>query len=149
MAKQIIEILLPVIGIGLMIYYEICDTACAALKGTFLGIDLKPVGMVFMGVLFLIALPLAVPRWPQMVKSLRTMMLSFALGGEIILVHFQVAHAVFCPYCLAFASLILILFLIRVREMHLHLVAICFASGVLAFLLFFRGSIIPQYALVF
>jgi len=48
-----LNILLPLIGIGLMLMYDYCDTSCTYLKGSFLGIDLKWVGVLYMGVVVL------------------------------------------------------------------------------------------------
>lgn len=100
------NILFPLIGIGLMIFYEACDTSCSYLQGTFLGIDLKIVGILFMAVLLATALP-PVSRYPIPVDYLRTMMLSAAVGGEILLFRFQVVQDTYCPFCLAFGTCVI------------------------------------------
>ena len=41
---KIINAVFPVIGIGLMIGYGVCDTSCSSLRGTLLGVDLKAIG---------------------------------------------------------------------------------------------------------
>ncbi|PKN89007.1 MAG: hypothetical protein CVU51_02480 [Deltaproteobacteria bacterium HGW-Deltaproteobacteria-1] len=39
--RNILTILLALVGIGIMAYYDYCDTTCSYLKGDILGIDLK------------------------------------------------------------------------------------------------------------
>ena len=46
--RNAVNVILPVIGLGLVIFYQICDTACSALQGKLLGVDLKVVGILFM-----------------------------------------------------------------------------------------------------
>ena len=29
-----------------MVFYEVCDTSCSSLQGTFLGVDLKLIGIL-------------------------------------------------------------------------------------------------------
>ena len=48
---SLINVLFPLAGIGLMVFYEACDTSCAYLQGTFAGVDLKVFGVVFMDAL--------------------------------------------------------------------------------------------------
>jgi hypothetical protein len=38
---KIINVVFPVIGVGLMIAYGVCDTSCSSLRGTFLSVDPK------------------------------------------------------------------------------------------------------------
>jgi uncharacterized membrane protein len=76
-----INIIFPLIGMGLMIFYDACDTSCSYLQGTLLGIDLKIIGILFMAVLLAAALT-PVSRYPILVDHLRTMMLSAAVGGK-------------------------------------------------------------------
>ena len=40
--------MLALIGIGLMMYYDYCDTTCSYLKGDIWGIDLKWLGSAYM-----------------------------------------------------------------------------------------------------
>jgi uncharacterized membrane protein len=144
MFLKIINILFPIIGIGLMAYYDICDTSCSSLRGTFGGIDLKYVGIIFMSVLLALNLPLFT-RYTIPVGHLRTMLLSGALGGEILLVRFQIIHNVFCPFCLAFGLCVLILFAVNMPKMNKYLALGSFLAGLGAFALFFKGSILPLY----
>lgn len=141
---KVLNIVLPVIGMGLMIYYELCDTICAYISGSFLGIDLKIIGILFMAVLLILTIP-AVSSYKTPVDHLRTMMLAGAMGGEVILFRFQVVHETFCPFCLAFGLCLLILFAINFRRMNRYLAGACFLAGIGAFALFFKGSVLPLY----
>ena len=46
--RNVITIVLALIGIGLMMYYDYCDTTCSYLKGDIWGIDLKWFGSAYM-----------------------------------------------------------------------------------------------------
>ena len=141
---KIINIVFPVIGVGLMIYYGVCDTSCSSLKGTFMGLDLQVIGILFMAVLLVLAL-LPVSRWAASAVYLRTMLLSGALGGEVLLVQFQIVNDTYCPYCLAFGSCVLILFAANFTKMNRYLALGAFLAGIAAFALFFEGSVVPLY----
>jgi uncharacterized membrane protein len=142
--KKIPNIILPIAGIALVIYYKLCDTSCAYISGSFLGIDLKYIGILFMAVLLILTIP-AVLSCRIPVDHLRTMMLSGAMGGEVILFRFQVVHETFCPYCLAFGLCLLILFAVNFRTMNKYLSGASFLAGIAAFALFFRGAVLPLY----
>ncbi len=141
---KIINIVFPVIGIGLMIFYGVCDTSCSSLQGTFMRLDLKVIGILFMVCLLALTLP-PLSRWAASAGYLRTMLLSGALGGEILLVQFQIVNDTYCPYCLAFGSCILILFAANFIKMNRYLALGAFLAGIAAFALFFEGSIVPLY----
>lgn len=143
-AGRAMEILLPVIGAGLMIYYEICDTACSSLRGTFLGMDLKNVGILFMAALLAPSLSPAFHS-SAAASHMRTILLSSAMGGEIILVRFQILNRIYCPFCLAFGACILLLFALHLTKMNKVLSVASFLAGIGAFLLFFKGSVLPLY----
>ncbi|MHB8770494.1 MAG: hypothetical protein ACYC7J_05820 [Syntrophales bacterium] len=142
--RKIINMVCPVIGVGLMIAYGVCDTSCSSLRGTFLGVDLKMIGILYMAVLFALALPPA-SRFLKSVNHLRTMMLAGALGGEVLLVRFQIVHDVYCPFCLAFGLCIVVLFAANYAEMNKYVALSAFLAGIAAFALFFTGSVLPLY----
>lgn len=75
---KIINVAFPAIGVGLIIFYGVCDTSCSSLQGTFLGLDLKVIGILYMAALLALSLPPA-SRWAASVHHLRTMLLSGAL----------------------------------------------------------------------
>lgn len=141
---KIINVVFPIIGVGLMIFYGVCDTSCSSLQGTFLGMDLKVIGILYMAALLAMTMPPA-SRRAASVRHLRTMLLSGALGGEILLVRFQVVHDTYCPFCLAFGSCILILFAANFTSMNKYLALGAFLAGITAFALFFEGSVLPLY----
>ena len=141
---KIINVAFPAIGIGLMVFYGVCDTSCSSLQGTFLCLDLKMIGILYMAALLALTLPPA-SRWAASVRHLRTMLFSGALGGEILLVRFQVVNDTYCPFCLAFGSCILILFAANFKKMNRYLVLGAFLAGIAAFALFFEGSVLPLY----
>jgi uncharacterized membrane protein len=141
---KIANMLFPIIGIELMVFYEVCETSCSYLQGTFAGVDLKYIGIFFMAALLAVSLPFA-SRYETPVNHLRTMMLAGALGGEILLVHFQIVHETYCPFCVAFGLCILILFTSNIGKMNKYLAAGSFVAGVSAFWLFFEGSVLPLY----
>jgi hypothetical protein len=141
---KIINAVFPVIGIGLMIAYGVCDTSCSSLRGTFLGVNLKAIGILFMAVLLVSTLPPA-SCYAASVNNLRTMMLAGALGGEVLLVRFQIVHDIYCPFCLAFGLCIVVLFAANFTKMNKYLVLGAFLAGVVAFALFFKGSVLPLY----
>ena len=141
---KILNLIIPVIGSMLMVFYEVCDTSCSALRGTFLGVDLKYVGILFMAALLALNLP-PVARYAVPVSHLRTMMLAGALGGEILLVRFQIVYDTFCPFCLAFGLCVLILFAANIPKMNQYLALGAFLAGLGAFALFFAASVLPLY----
>ena len=141
---RIVNVVIPIAGIGLMIFYEVCDISCSSLQGAFLGLDLKMIGLLFMVALLALLLPTS-PRLAASVSHLRTMLLSGAAGGEILLVRFQVIHNTYCPFCLAFGSCILVLTAANFAKMNKYLALVAFLAGIAAFALFFAGSVQPLY----
>jgi len=141
---KIINAVFPVIGIGLMIFYEVCDTSCSSLQGTFFSLDLKVIGILYMAVLLALTLPPAT-RYATSVNYLRTMLLSGALGSEILLVRFQIVHDTYCPFCLAFGFCIVALFTANFIQMNKYLALGAFLAGIAVFSLFFKGSVLPLY----
>jgi len=103
--RHIVTIVLALIGIGIMAYYDYCDTACSYLKGDIFGIDLKLVGITYMAVVILFA---AFKQTP-FVRAL----LAAGLGAEVHLYAFQVQNDVYCPFCLAFSVMLILSFLIN------------------------------------
>ena len=97
--------MLAIAGIGLMIFYEVCDTSCAYLVGDLFGVDLKWVGIAYMLAIILLALFRQFP-W---LRSL----LAAGLGTEIYLFAFQVQNDVYCPFCLVFALLVIAAFAVN------------------------------------
>lgn len=141
-----LNVLLPLIGIGLMLVYEYCDTSCTYLKGSFFGIDLKWLGTIYMVVLFLSTFTfknLAV----SVVGRLRTILISAAVGVEIFLIGFQAVKDTYCPFCLAFSACVFVLFGINVKYMNKRLMIASVLAGLIGFILFFKGQVNPTFDL--
>ncbi len=103
--RNIITIVLALIGIGIMAYYDYCDTACSYLQGDIFGIDLKWVGISYMAIIIVFA----AFKQVAFVRAL----LAAGLGVEAHLYAFQVQNDVYCPFCLAFSVMLILSFLIN------------------------------------
>jgi hypothetical protein len=136
--RYVANLVLPLVGIGLVIYYSLCGQSCAYLKGGILGIDLKYLGVVF-ATLLLIA---GFFKW----DTIHLLLLSAAVGTEVYLVAFQVRQGVYCPYCLLFGGVLLTLFMLNFRMSRRILVCISIVLGFLLFALFFQGATRPVLA---
>lgn len=102
---NLITIALSLIGIGLMAYYDYCDTACSYLKGDICGIDLKWVGIAYMMAIIIFA----VFKQTPFVRVL----LAAGLGVEVHLYAFQIQNDVYCSFCLAFSVMLILSFIIN------------------------------------
>ena len=115
-ARKIINIALPLAGLGVIIFYNFCGTTCTFLKGDLFGVDLKYLGIAYALVL------------PALVLLKRTTsylaVLSLGIGTEINLVAFQVRNGTYCPYCLTFAAILVFLFLFNWRRSRLPLMGV-------------------------
>lgn len=160
--RHILTIVLAIIGIGIMAYYDYCDTTCSYLKGDIFGIDLKWVGMAYMAVIIVFA---AFKQTP-FVRAL----LAAGLGVEVHLYAFQVQNDVYCPFCLAFSVVLIASFILnyevpsawyenrrrmwlyilgevdfpmfKIKRLPLLLVSVL---GYLTIILTFNGSVTPAY----
>jgi len=160
--RNILTIVLAIIGIGIMLYYDYCDTTCSYLKGDIFGIDLKFVGIAFMVAVIIFA----VFRQTNFVRAL----LAAGLGVEVHLYAFQVQNDVYCPFCLAFSMMLITSFIInyevpsawrenrrrmwlyflgevnfpmfKIKRLPLLLVSVL---GYLSIMLTFSGSVTPAY----
>jgi len=162
--KKALNVLSPVIGIALMLYYSVCDTSCSNLAGSIFYVDLKYAGVAFMVAMLCLAIPydktpffknptqyqypLFTQAYNKRVSMLRTMMLSAALGGELLLLRFQIINNTYCPYCLAFAACLIVLYFINVDAlrrdpMHRRLSLAFFLVGAIIFALYFEGTAGP------
>jgi thiol-disulfide isomerase/thioredoxin len=103
--KNIITIILAAAGIGIMLFYATCETTCSFLQGDILGIDLMYIGIGYM----LLIIIFAAFRQMAYVRAL----LAAGIGVEAYLIAFQFKEDVFCPYCLTFASTIIMAFILN------------------------------------
>ena len=141
-----LSVALPLIGITFMLMYEYCNTSCSHLKGSFLGIDLKWVGIIYMTILFFGAF-LGREFFAPPVVHIRTMMISAAVGVEFFLIGFQVMKDTYCPFCLAFSGCVFILFGINYSSMNRWIMIASVFAGLLGFALFFEGQVGPRFDL--
>ena len=100
--KTSATIILGLAGIGIMAAYSLCSESCVYLRGSMLGLDLKYLGIIYMGTI------LATGGFGK--NAACAILLSLGLGGEVFLLGFQIMNGVYCPYCLAFAAVFLCLF---------------------------------------
>jgi thiol:disulfide interchange protein DsbA len=124
-------------GIAVIAAYIYCDTSCTYLNGSIFGLDIKYLGLMYMGLILLLCLA-------GREKSL-TLLLSFGMGSEVFLVGYQVTSSVYCPYCLAFAAIILLMFVLNFKRGKGLPMAVSSVAGFVFFVLFFFGSVTPAY----
>ncbi len=144
---KILNIILPLTGIALMLVYEYCETSCLYLKGTFMGIDLKWVGIIYMIALLSSTFSLR-GSFVQIVTHFRTVLISAAVGVEFFLIGWQIVNDTYCPFCFAFSACIFILFGINFKTMNRKLVIASIAAALVGFTLFFQGQTVPRYDLI-
>ena len=89
------------IGIGLMIFYSICESSCSYLRGDIFTIDLKYIGISFMITIII----LVICKQFDLIRII----LAAGIGVEIFLIVFQFRANVFCPFCLAFGTIVVIM----------------------------------------
>jgi protein-disulfide isomerase len=137
-AKKIANIALPLVALGVIVFYNFCGGSCTFVKGDVLGIDLKYLGVAYAALLFLLGLV------KQDTAHLAA--LSLGIGTEVNLVAYQVRNGTYCPYCLIFAAILVVLFVFNFRRSRLPLIGAGVVLGFLLFLLFFKGAAVPVYA---
>jgi len=136
--KEKLNILLALSGIALVFVYTYCGDSCSYLKGSIFGIDLKYMGVLFMGTLVALGL--------FGLREYRLLLLSAGVGAEVFLIGFQVHYDVFCPYCLSFGAVLLLLFAINLDWSKRKLIGVFAILGLLLFVVFFNGSVTPAFA---
>lgn len=157
--KKPVTVSLAILGMGDMVAYMYCRDSCSYLQGTLAGFDLKYVGIVLMALLAILSLA-------GFSRTLR-LLLASAIGGELYLVPYQIANGILCPFCMAFAALILAAFAVNYERpptfpagkrwlslmgevtlpghvMSIPLIVFA-AAGFLSFVLAFSGSVTPAY----
>ena len=136
--KRLVNVVLLLVAVGLEVFYTVCGGSCSYLRGDIFGLDLTYVGVVFAAIL----IGLSLLKWDR----LTLVLLSAGVGVEIVLVWFQVRNNVYCPYCLAFAVVILVLFVLNFDVTKKWLITGSIVLGFFLFSLFFKGSVTPTYA---
>ena len=136
--KHWFNAIISLIGMGIPIFYSLCEESCAYLKGNIFSVDLKYIGIIYMGLLLLFSL---------LRKSFLTLfLLSVGMGAEIQLVAFQIKNRLYCPLCIAFGSFILILFFLNFDRSKKIFITTLLILGFILFSLFFQGAVTPLYA---
>jgi hypothetical protein len=134
---HIINIILSVIAIGIITFYDICGGSCSYLKGAIFGIDLKYAGIIYMAAL--IALNIL------KLDFFVLLFVSMALGIEIYLIGFQISYWTFCSFCLAFGVIVIGQFILNFNWSRKWYMISCIIIGLLFFVFFFKGSVVPTY----
>jgi hypothetical protein len=135
--KQMLNVALSVIAIGIIVFYSLCEGSCSYLKGTIFGINLQYAGIFYM--IVLIAL--------NMFKRdlLVLFSVSTALGIETYLIGFQISYWTFCHFCLAFGIVVIGQFILNFNWSKKWYMVSCIVVGFFFFAFFFKGSVIPTY----
>ncbi|HRR40486.1 MAG TPA: hypothetical protein P5244_04555 [Syntrophales bacterium] len=142
--RKIVNIALPLLGIGIMVYYSTCNVACTNLSGTLMGIDLQHVGISLMLVMA-ISNMIVHPVLRHCVMHIRTAMLFGALGGEVVLVRFQILHGTYCPYCLAFMACLVVMLGANIgRHTNWRIAGACLLAGMIVLGYGFEGHVGPM-----
>jgi len=138
--RYTINIILLLVGVGVVVFYTLCGDACAYLQGGMFGIDLQYLGMAYVVVLIV----------SNILKRdlIILMLLSVGIGAEFFLVGYQVVNNTYCPYCLVFAAIIVVQFLFNMNVSKKLLILVFIALGFLSFFIFFKGSAFPVYSSV-
>jgi hypothetical protein len=136
--RYAINIVLLIIGVGVVIFYTLCGDTCTYLQGGIFGIELQYLGITYVSILILFNI---------LKKDLMILMLlSAGIGVELFLVGYQIIYNTYCPYCLIFAAIIFIQFLLNMDWSKKLLIMVCIALGFFGFFIFFQGSAFPVYS---
>jgi hypothetical protein len=103
--RALLNIILSLMGIGLMVFYSICESSCSYLRGDIFTIDLKYIGISFM----IATIILVICKQIDLIRII----LAAGIGVEIFLIAFQFGKNVFCPFCLAFGTIVIIMNIIN------------------------------------
>ena len=136
--KRSATIIFGLAGVAVMTAYNLCSESCTYLRGSMLGLDLKYLGMFYMGSI------LAAGGFGK--NAACAILLSLGLGGEVFLLGFQVMNGVYCPYCLAFAAVVLVLFAMHLERIRPSTAILFAAIGLSVFVCLFSGSATLAYA---
>ena len=135
--RYTINIILLLVGVGVVVFYTLCGDACTYLQGGIFGIDLQYLGMAYVIVLIV----------SNILKRdlIILMLLSAGIGVEFFLVGYQIVHNTYCPYCLVFTAIIVVQFLFNMNVSKKLIILVFMALGFLSFFIFFKGSAFPVY----
>lgn len=136
--KRLLTGMFAALGIAVIVFYILCGDSCRYLKGSIWGVDLKYLGPFFL----LLVLLLNFLKKDTLCLTL----LSIGLGGEIFLIGYQVASAIYCPFCLAFGIVLILMFAVNFDKTKIPLIVLSTFLGLIFFFFSFSGSTHPTYA---
>ncbi len=136
--KNWLNIILPIIGIGIVILYMICKESCVYLEGSLFGLPLNYLGIMYMGTLVFSSL--------LRKGDVFLLLLSFGLGAELRLLGFQIHNDIYCYHCLSFGAVVFLLFLLNFEKSKKLFISASLVLGLILFTVFFKGSATPAYA---
>lgn len=126
------------IGIGIILFYTLCDDSCRYLKGAIWGLDLKYLGMFFMSAVILLTV------WKK--DTLCLALISLGIGGEVFLIGYQIKNSTYCPFCLAFGCVLILIFAVNFQKRKIMFITLMAILGLLFMLFAFKGSVTPAFA---
>lgn len=144
--RRIANVIVPLFAAVTVYGNLVCDTGCTYLHGALFGVDLNYLGLLLAAAILLFSLPLKSGQYRDVSRHARTNLLSMAVGGGAVLLHFQAANQIFCFFCLLYGALVFLLFLLNLNRTNRGALAASFFAGVLIFSLFFEGSALPLYS---
>ncbi|MEW6215355.1 MAG: hypothetical protein AB1478_09195 [Nitrospirota bacterium] len=136
--KHWINIILFFAGVVIVVLYSICEESCRYLRGSIFNIDLKYLGLFYMGILTLFNI---LKR-----ELIFLFLLSLGTGAELYLIGFQIKNSIYCSYCLLFGAIIFLLFLLNFERTKKVLIIISIVIGFIMFSFLFESSVTPVYA---
>lgn len=143
--RKIANVVLPFFAAAAVYGNLSCDTGCTYLQGTLFGVDLNYLGFLLAAAIVIFSLPFKAMQYRRFSRHARANLLSMAVGGGMVLIHFQMVNQILCPFCLVYGALLFILFLFNFNRSSRWACAVSFVIGVLIFALFFEGSALPLY----
>lgn len=136
--QQLVNIILALAGMSIIFFYTTCRGACTYSQGSFAGVDLKYLGIVYMGLIILLNI---LKR-----DDLNLLLLVLGAGAEIFLIGYQIRSGVYCSYCLIFAAVVAILFAFNFDKSKKTLIIAFLALGFFLIFALFKGTATPSYA---
>jgi len=136
--QRLVNIILALAGISIIFFYTTCWGSCTYSQGSFAGINLKYLGITYMGLIILFNL---LRR-----DTLNLLLLVLGMGAEIYLIGYQIRSGVYCPYCLMFAAVVIVLFTFNFEKSKKALIVAFLILGFFLLFVWFRGTLTPSYA---
>ncbi|MDI6775629.1 MAG: thioredoxin domain-containing protein [Syntrophales bacterium] len=136
--RRLINIILALAGMSIIFFYTTCRGSCTYSQESFAGIDLKYLGITYMGLIILFNL---LRR-----DTLNLLLLVLGMGAEIYLIGYQIRTGLYCPCCLMFAAVVIVLFTFNFEKSKKALIVAFLILGFFLLFALFRGTLTPSYA---